>query len=652
MFILFIIAAITAAGVSTPAVRVLDPSGAPIAGAVLSSGGIVSMSGPDGSFPPPTKPGDEGEVSAMGYERWAGIVPLDGVIVLSPEAIPSGVLIPVTAKRPTAASQGLAVSEIEAAGIPSPGIPGAHKIEILSPGVVVREYGGAVSVLSMSIRGSDPSQIGWNIDGHRIRSSMDGTPAVCLFQGLFSSMRLARGGGSAFSDGGLAGTIELAAAGPDDPAQAFAGGDSKGGAWAGASTPLGGLARLSCTFSSPTGPSGGRGRSGGALFSFSKGAFSSGTLVTSSSGDVEGPDWSPSEASISRSSIDSWIALGMGGGFSTEGSIHAGSMGYTSVSPSPIRDRHSEGAADASVTFSPSGLPLSVGATADVRTEWVGGTALGSHARTLSSIGVLASDEAGPLLLSAAARVEAATEEGPGSGLRLSALLRAGECLMVEAALSESFRRPTFNELYWPSDPFAEGNPDLKPESSTEADVSARFSRGPLSAGISLFRAVSDDLIIWAPSAGGIWRPGNISEVLRFGAELDGTLQASFLRARGSMSLQRIVDASDESTNEGKMLPYRPGITAGILVEAPILGVVPGISFSMTGDRWMNAANTIALPAYSLLGASLSAPVPGIAGLSIELAGTNILDTRYEETNGYQGRRRTFSAELRWEALP
>ncbi|KZD15464.1 MAG: hypothetical protein AO394_08125 [Candidatus Fermentibacter daniensis] len=100
------------------------------------------------------------------------------------------------------------------------------------------------------------------------------------------------------------------------------------------------------------------------------------------------------------------------------------------------------------------------------------------------------------------------------------------------------------------------------------------------------------------------------------------------------------------------MLPYRPGITAGILVEAPILGVVPGISFSMTGDRWMNAANTIALPAYSLLGASLSAPVPGIAGLSIELAGTNILDTRYEETNGYQGRRRTFSAELRWEALP
>lgn len=651
MFILPIIAVITAAGVDSRPVRALDPSGSPVAGAVLETGGIVSMSGPDGSFTGPVMPGDTARVSAMGYEPWSGMVPWDGGIILLPDALPSGVLIPVTARRPSAASQGLAVSDVEAAGIPSPGMPGAHGIEILSPGVVVREYGGAVSVLSVSLRGSDPSQIGWSIDGHRIRSSMDGTPAVCMFKGLFSSMRLARGGGSAFSDGGLAGTVELATAAPDDPPSVFAGGDSRAGLWAGASSPIGGFSRLSCSFSSPTGPSGGRGRAGGALFSASRGAFSVGTLVTSASGEVESPDWSPSDASTNRSSLDSWIAFGMGAGFSAEGSIHTGGIRYISDSPDSTRDTHSEGAAEAAVTFSPSDLPLTIEASADLRREWAGGTALGSRGRTISSIGVLASSYAGPLLLSAAARAEAATGESPGTGARISAVLPAGSWLTVEAVLSESFRRPTFNELYWPSDPFAQGNEDLAPEASTEADLAAGISLGSFSAGISVFYAVSEDLIIWTPSSGGIWSPCNIARVLRRGMELSWTVRTAFLRTMGSMSVQRITDAVEGSTNEGMMLPYRPGITTGLIVEAPLMGMTPGFSISMTGDRWINAANTAVLPAYSLVGASLSAPLPWIDGLSIAFAGTNILDARYEETNGYTGRRRTFSAELKWEGF-
>lgn len=648
MLILPIIAVLTAAGVDSRPVRALDPSGSPVAGAVLETGGTVTMSGPDGSFTGPVMPGDTARVSAMGYEPWSGMVPWDGGIILLPDALPSGVLIPVTARRHSAASQGLAVTEVEAGGIPSSGMPGAHGIEIVSPGVAVREYGGAASVLSLSVRGSDPSQIGWSIDGHRIGSSMDGTPAVCIFHGLFASMRLARGGGSAFSDGGLAGTVELAAASPGDPPSIFAGADSRNGIWAGASSPLGGSSRLSLSFSSPKGPSGGDGRSGGALFTSSAGAFSTGTLMTSSSGDVESPDWSPSDASIRRSSLDSWVTCGMGRGFTAEGSIHAGGTRYVSDSPDSTRDSHSEGATDAALAFTPSGLPLSIETSAGIRMEWAGGTALGSRSRTLSSIGVLGSAFAGPLLVSAAARAEAATEERPGIGARISATLERSR-LTVEAALSRSFRRPTFNELYWPSDPFAEGNPDLGPESSTEADVTARVSLGRLSSGISLFYAVSDDLIIWTPGAGGVWSPCNISRALRRGIELDGTLRAGAFTAAGSMTLQRITDAVEGSTNEGMMLPYRPEITAGLLAEAEIMGMTPGISISMTGDRFINAANTAVLPAYSLLGASLAAPVPWIEGLTFSLSGTNVLDTRYEETNGYPGRRRTFLAELRWE---
>ena len=45
----------------------------------------------------------------------------------------------------------------------------------------------------------------------------------------------------------------------------------------------------------------------------------------------------------------------------------------------------------------------------------------------------------------------------------------------ITANIGRSFRAPSFNDLYWPDDGFAYGNPDLKPETATNMDFGLRI---------------------------------------------------------------------------------------------------------------------------------------------------------------------------------
>ncbi len=630
-------------------VRVVDTSGLAVAGAVMSDTSSTFISDGQGLFHPAPPAGLAVTIRAMGYSSWTGPVPADGTVILTPDAIPSGVTIPVGARRVTATSAGIQTVEIGGGDLPGTGLAGAHSLEILSPGLSVREYGGAVSVLSFSIRGSDPSQIGWSIDGHRVRSAMDGSPAIALLDGLFGSIRLARGGGSAYSEGGLAGTVELQTPDAGSPPVLFLGMDSRKGSWFGGSSTIGNRLRLACSFSRPVGPGGGRGRTAGVLASFENEGFASGTLVTSAAGDAESPDWAVSQdASISRSSIDSWFSCALGG-FSLDGGGHLGGTGYSADFPDTVRDRHAEGSVESGAGFRIEGTSWELDLSSDARWEWVSGTALGTRRRMLASVGAAARSSALGMLSTAAMRVESDPSGGTRLGARAGAGMPVTGEIVMEVSVSSSFRRPTFNELYWPRDPFAEGNPDLVPETSTELDMTARYSSGGTEASVSVFSASCGDLIVWTPSADGLWRPGNVSRALRRGIELSGLGSYGMLSLRGSITLQEVKDVTGGSTSEGMLLPYRPSMTAGCLIGADLGHATAGVSASYTGRRYINAANTIALPAYALFGASMEMPVRWIEGLSLELSGVNLLDLEYEETNGYPGRGATVMLELRWE---
>ncbi len=88
----------------------------------------------------------------------------------------------------------------------------------------------------------------------------------------------------------------------------------------------------------------------------------------------------------------------------------------------------------------------------------------------------------------------------------------------VKINLSRNYRIPTFNDLYWEgtSD---QGNPDLKVESSYQAEVGNVFSFQKIKLSQTFYYNKIKDLISWKPGDSGGWTPQNTNKVASYGAE-------------------------------------------------------------------------------------------------------------------------------------
>ncbi|TGD56689.1 TonB-dependent receptor [Flavobacterium humi] len=81
--------------------------------------------------------------------------------------------------------------------------------------------------------------------------------------------------------------------------------------------------------------------------------------------------------------------------------------------------------------------------------------------------------------------------------------------------ISRNYRIPTFNDLYW----VGSGNPDLKPESAYQAEISHQFSYKNIQMTATGFGMKIKDMIRWLPTNSGNWSPVNTDKVSVYGAE-------------------------------------------------------------------------------------------------------------------------------------
>lgn len=81
--------------------------------------------------------------------------------------------------------------------------------------------------------------------------------------------------------------------------------------------------------------------------------------------------------------------------------------------------------------------------------------------------------------------------------------------------VSRNFRIPTFNDLYWETG----GNPDLKPESSYQAEIGNVFTFKNISLTQTFYYIKINDLLQWVPGKNGIWTPQNKDKVNSYGSE-------------------------------------------------------------------------------------------------------------------------------------
>ncbi|OOV20696.1 TonB-dependent siderophore receptor [Flavobacterium sp. LM4] len=81
--------------------------------------------------------------------------------------------------------------------------------------------------------------------------------------------------------------------------------------------------------------------------------------------------------------------------------------------------------------------------------------------------------------------------------------------------ISRNFRIPTFNDLFWTGS----GNPDLKPESSFQAEIGNEFKHKDFRLTVTAYGMKIKNMIRWLPNNTGNWSPENTDSVTIYGAE-------------------------------------------------------------------------------------------------------------------------------------
>ena len=170
----------------------------------------------------------------------------------------------------------------------------------------------------------------------------------------------------------------------------------------------------------------------------------------------------------------------------------------------------------------------------------------------------------------------------------------------LRAFYKESFRMPTFNDLYYT---FV-GNSSLRPEYTTQYDVGATWVYDQRE---SFLRSVSiqadayynrvKDKIVAMPSANLFrWTMMNLGEVeikglevnTNFGFQLPAKI---FLNLGLSYTYQKAIDITPGGTTYGQQIPYTPVNSGTLTASARRKNLQLNYSFIYTGERYSQKAN-------------------------------------------------------------
>ncbi len=125
------------------------------------------------------------------------------------------------------------------------------------------------------------------------------------------------------------------------------------------------------------------------------------------------------------------------------------------------------------------------------------------------------------------------------------------DTLRLTAGYGTAFKAPTFNDLYYPIQPWGEGNPDLEPENSVSYEIGMHGQHLIANWFVNTFHTEIRDLIEWQCIANcgtglDIYKPFNVSQV-----QIDG-LEAGLERRRDNREMKlslTLLDARDKESD-------------------------------------------------------------------------------------------------------
>ncbi len=124
------------------------------------------------------------------------------------------------------------------------------------------------------------------------------------------------------------------------------------------------------------------------------------------------------------------------------------------------------------------------------------------------------------------------------------------------------FKVPTFNDLYWPTDAYSMGNPELQAERSDNIEIKFEQSLDIVEWQISAYKNKISNLIEWQPDANFVYAPQNVANAELKGIELTVSANYKSFNHQLTSSWAKPLNLADDS-----ILPLRAKRMASYIVS-------------------------------------------------------------------------------------
>jgi len=251
-------------------------------------------------------------------------------------------------------------------------------------------------------------------------------------------------------------------------------------------------------------------------------------------------------------------------------------------------------------------------------------------------------------------RIFQSESKKPGNYFSRSESPILSQSLHLKGSLSRNYNLPSLNDLYW----IPGGNPDLRPESSINADLSLIYSRKNdwmvFQGIINGFAARVEDWILWKPTQFRYWQPENIATVFSRGMDIqlisDIYLGKWLITFRESYAYTR-----STRENDSRQLIYIPVHSANANWNFSTRGYYLNWTSNYTGSRNTQSGTSshnfaTELKAYSIHDVHLGKSWPlwkGQAGLRFSIY--NLFNTSYQAIRSRPMPMRNYALTLRLE---
>ncbi|OOZ39035.1 hypothetical protein BOW53_13170 [Solemya pervernicosa gill symbiont] len=220
----------------------------------------------------------------------------------------------------------------------------------------------------------------------------------------------------------------------------------------------------------------------------------------------------------------------------------------------------------------------------------------------------------------------------------------------LSASYGTAFKMPTFNDLFFPADPWSAGNPDLEPELSKSFELGLKGRHDWGNWGLHGYTTRIDNMIEWACTSGSaicndadwsndFWQPSNVSS-----AQIDG-IEALFNLQRSDWNLNLTLNLLDpRDTDSGNTLQRRSQQSMSLAFDKRFGPISAGLTVDAHGERYNDRSNSYKLDAYTLT--SMRLAYEPVKRWQLRLKIDNLFDVDYEPALHYNNPGRSVLASV------